>query len=31
MMGYSLATTIIILLLGTVVFNRVEKTFVDTV
>ncbi|NHA04936.1 ABC transporter permease [Mucilaginibacter sp. HC2] len=31
LMGYSLATTIIILLLGTIIFNRVEKTFVDTV
>ncbi|WP_419701100.1 ABC transporter permease [Mucilaginibacter sp. NFX135] len=31
MIGYSLVTTIIILLLGTVIFNRVEKTFVDTV
>jgi len=31
LMGYSLVTTIIILLLGTIIFNRVEKTFVDTV
>ncbi len=31
LMSYSLATTIIILLLGTIIFNRVEKTFVDTV
>lgn len=31
LMGYSLASTIIILLLGTIIFNRVEKTFVDTV
>jgi lipopolysaccharide transport system permease protein len=31
LMGYSLATTIIILLIGTIIFNRVEKTFVDTV
>ena len=31
LMGYSLVSTIIILLLGTIIFNRVEKTFVDTV
>ncbi|MGN8071270.1 ABC transporter permease [Mucilaginibacter sp. SG564] len=31
LMGYSLASTIVILLLGTIIFNRVEKTFVDTV
>jgi len=31
LMSYSLVTTIIILLLGTIIFNRVEKTFVDTV
>ncbi len=31
LLGYSVAVTIIILLLGIVVFNKVEKTFVDTV
>ncbi len=31
LMGYSTAVTLIILLLGIVVFNKVEKTFVDTV
>ncbi|SDQ00374.1 lipopolysaccharide transport system permease protein [Mucilaginibacter sp. OK268] len=31
LMGYSLVTTVVILLLGTIIFNRVEKTFVDTV
>jgi lipopolysaccharide transport system permease protein len=31
LLGYSLFTTIIILLTGAVIFNRVEKTFVDTV
>src|SRR6202012_2573295 len=29
--GYSVGVTFIILLLGTVIFNRVEKNFVDTV
>jgi len=29
--GYSAAVTFIILLIGTVIFNRVEKNFVDTV
>ncbi|HZX58688.1 MAG TPA: ABC transporter permease [Mucilaginibacter sp.] len=31
LLGYSAAVTFIILLLGIVVFNKVEKTFVDTV
>ncbi|MBB6110905.1 ABC transporter permease [Mucilaginibacter lappiensis] len=31
LIGYSFITTIIILLIGTIIFNRVEKTFVDTV
>ena len=31
MLGYSAATTAIILFLGIVIFNRVEKTFMDTV
>ncbi len=31
LMGYSTAVTLIILLLGIIVFNKVEKTFVDTV
>ncbi|WPU91633.1 ABC transporter permease [Mucilaginibacter sabulilitoris] len=31
LIGYSLITTLIVLLTGTVIFNRVEKTFVDTV
>ena len=31
LLGYSLITTIIILLTGTIIFNKVEKTFVDTV
>ncbi|WP_114936929.1 ABC transporter permease [Mucilaginibacter endophyticus] len=31
LMGYSLITTLIILLTGTIIFNRVEKNFVDTV
>ncbi len=31
LMGYSTAVTIVILLLGIIVFNKVEKTFVDTV
>jgi lipopolysaccharide transport system permease protein len=31
LLGYSCSVTIIILLLGVVVFNRVEKSFVDTV
>jgi lipopolysaccharide transport system permease protein len=31
LIGYSLITTIIILLAGTIIFNKVEKTFVDTV
>jgi lipopolysaccharide transport system permease protein len=31
LIGYSLITTTIILLAGTVIFNKVEKTFVDTV
>ncbi len=31
LLGYSAAVTLIILLLGIVVFNKVEKTFVDTV
>lgn len=30
-LGYSAATTIIILLIGTIIFNRVEKSFTDTV
>lgn len=30
-LGYSLISTIIILLLGTIVFNKVEKSFTDTV
>ena len=31
LLGYSLISTIVILLAGTVIFNKVEKTFVDTV
>lgn len=31
LIGFSLITTLIVLLTGTVIFNRVEKTFVDTV
>jgi lipopolysaccharide transport system permease protein len=31
LLGYSLITTIIILLTGTIIFNKVEKAFVDTV
>ncbi|MDR6940435.1 ABC transporter permease [Mucilaginibacter pocheonensis] len=31
LIGYSLITTVLILLTGTVIFNQVEKTFVDTV
>lgn len=31
LLGYSLVTTVIILLTGTIIFNKVEKTFVDTV
>lgn len=31
LIGYSLITTIIVLLTGAVIFNRVEKTFIDTV
>ena len=31
MLGYFSINTIIILLIGTIIFNRVEKTFVDTV
>lgn len=30
-LGYSTAFTIVILLLGTIIFNRTEKTFMDTV
>jgi lipopolysaccharide transport system permease protein len=30
-LGYSFAITVIILLLGTIVFNKVEKSFTDTV
>ncbi|KUG09883.1 ABC transporter permease [Solirubrum puertoriconensis] len=30
-LGYSLVATVVILLLGTVVFNKVEKSFTDTV
>lgn len=30
-LGYSFITTIIILLLGTIIFNKVEKSFTDTV
>ena len=29
--GYSAAVTVVILMIGTVIFNRVEKNFVDTV
>jgi lipopolysaccharide transport system permease protein len=31
LMGYSLIITVIILITGTIIFNKVEKTFVDTV
>jgi lipopolysaccharide transport system permease protein len=31
LLGYSLVSTLIILLTGTIIFNKVEKTFVDTV
>jgi lipopolysaccharide transport system permease protein len=31
LLGYSAAVTVIILLVGIVIFNKVEKTFVDTV
>jgi lipopolysaccharide transport system permease protein len=31
LIGYSLITTFIILLVGTIIFNRVEKTFIDKV
>ena len=31
LLGYSIAFTIVILLLGIIIFNKVEKTFVDTV
>jgi lipopolysaccharide transport system permease protein len=31
LIGYSLTTTIITLLVGTIIFNKVEKTFVDTI
>ncbi|MDN3548752.1 ABC transporter permease [Mucilaginibacter aquaedulcis] len=31
LIGYSLITTLIILLVGTIIFNRVEKTFIDKV
>jgi lipopolysaccharide transport system permease protein len=31
LLGYSTSVTIVILLLGIVIFNKVEKTFVDTV
>lgn len=31
LLGYSAAVTIIVLLIGIVIFNRVEKTFMDTV
>jgi lipopolysaccharide transport system permease protein len=30
-LGYSFAFSVVILLLGTVIFNRVEKSFTDTV
>jgi lipopolysaccharide transport system permease protein len=30
-LGYSFGATVVILLLGTVVFNKVEKSFTDTV
>ncbi len=29
--GYSIIITVIILMIGTIIFNRVEKNFVDTV
>jgi lipopolysaccharide transport system permease protein len=31
LLGYSTIVTLIILLVGIVIFNKVEKTFVDTV
>jgi lipopolysaccharide transport system permease protein len=31
LIGYSFITTIIVLLAGTIIFNKVEKTFIDTV
>jgi lipopolysaccharide transport system permease protein len=31
LLGISAAVTLLILLAGTVIFNRVEKTFMDTV
>jgi ABC-type polysaccharide/polyol phosphate export permease len=31
LLGYCAVITFLILLAGTVIFNRVEKTFVDTV
>jgi lipopolysaccharide transport system permease protein len=31
LLGYSTSVTVVILLLGIVIFNKVEKTFVDTV
>lgn len=31
LLGYSTLTTVIILIIGTVIFNKVEKAFVDTV
>lgn len=31
MLGYSAAFTVVVLLLGIIIFNRVEKTFMDTV
>lgn len=30
-LGYSAGVTVVILLLGTIIFNRVEKSFTDTV
>jgi lipopolysaccharide transport system permease protein len=31
LLGYSAGVTVIILLLGIIIFNKVERTFVDTV